>query len=286
MSADDITPDTAKGMLLGLAVGDALGTTLELSTRDSLPPVTDMIGGGPFALDPGVWTDDTSMALCVGASLLHCKGWDAADCARRFVNWRDHGYMSATGTCFDIGRSVSAALSRFVSNGDPYAGSTDPDSSGNGGVMRLCPAVIAHHTSLRLATDVGVMQSQITHASDDCDEYAYALASFLQSGDLTYALHRLPASTAREDILSSGYVRHSYEAAFWAFENTDSFRDCVLLAANLGGDADTVAAIAGQIAGRMYGADAIPESFLAKLAWREEIEAMADDLYDLGLQVS
>lgn len=278
--------DAAKGMLLGLAIGDALGTTLEFQPRDVHPPVTDLIGGGPFGLEPGVWTDDTSMALCLGASLLQRRGWDPADCARRFVNWRDSGYMSPTGACFDIGNTVSAALSRFVADGDPYAGSTDAKSSGNGGIMRLAPAVIAFHSEVRLAVDVSVMQSQITHASNECDDYAFALSAFLHSGSLSDALHRLPAGTPREQIKSSGYVRDSYEAAFWSFENTGNFRDCIILAANLAGDADTVAAIAGQIAGRVYGMDGIPAEWLEKLAWRDKIEQMAADLYEFGKHVS
>ena len=274
--------DAAKGTLLGLAVGDALGTTLEFSARDSLKPVTDIMGGGPFNLDPGVWTDDTSMALCLGESLIYCRGWKADDCARRFVNWRDHGYMSPTGTCFDIGNTVSAALDRFVRDGDPYAGSNDPNSAGNGGIMRLAPAVIAHHRDAMAATDVAVLQSQITHAADECDDFAFALSAFLHSGNLIDALHRLPADTSRAEVKSSGYVRDSYEAAFWAFENTDNFRECIVLAANLAGDADTVAAIAGQIAGRVYGMKGIPVAGLDKLAWREQIETMAADLYALG----
>ncbi len=278
--------DEAKGMLLGLAVGDALGTTLEFSARDSLPPVTDIVGGGPFGLAPGIWTDDTSMALCLGQSLLERRGWDATDCARRFVDWRDKGYMSPTGTCFDIGTTIRAALARFERDGDPYAGSTEPDSAGNGGIMRLAPAVIAHHRSLRFATDVSVMQSQITHGADECDEYAYSLASFLQSGDPAMALHRLDPATPRGQVESTGYVRHSYEAAFWAFENTGSFRDCIVLAANLAGDADTVAAIAGQIAGRVYGREGIPDDWLEKLAWQDKIEAMAQALYDLGTETT
>lgn len=274
--------DAAKGMLLGLAVGDALGTTLEFSERDSGPPVTDIVGGGPFNLEAGVWTDDTSMALCLGESLLQCKGWKADDCARRFVRWRDEGYMSPTGECFDIGNTVSAALDRFVRDGDPYAGSTDPSSSGNGGIMRLAPAVIAFHPDVRSAVDVSVMQSQITHASDECDDFAFALSAFLHSGNLRDALHRLEPSTPRDAVKSTGYVRDSYEAAFWAFENTDNFRDCIILAANLGGDSDTVAAIVGQIAGRVYGIADIPAEWLEKLAWREKIESMAADLYALG----
>lgn len=281
-----MTLGQAKGTLLGLAVGDALGTTLEFAPRDTLPPVTQLVGGGPFGLAPGIWTDDTSMALCLGQSLLHRRGWDATDCASRFVDWRDKGYMSPTGTCFDIGMTVGAALSRFEKDGDPYAGSSEPNSAGNGGIMRLCPAVIAHHRSLRLATDVSVMQSQITHGAEECDEYAYALASFLQSGDLAVALHRLDRKTPRSEVESTGYVRHSYEAAFWAFENTDTFRDCIVLAANLAGDADTVAAIAGQIAGRVYGIAGIPGEWLDILAWHSQIEHMADELFTLGTEIS
>lgn len=274
--------DAAIGMLLGLAVGDALGTTLEFTARDSSPSVTDIVGGGPFSLEAGVWTDDTSMALCLGESLLHCKGWKADDCARRFVRWREEGYMSPTGTCFDIGNTVNAALDRFVRDGDPYAGDTNPNSAGNGGIMRLAPAVIAHHRDAIAAVDVSVLQSQITHAADECDDSAFALSAFLHSGNLSDALHRLPADTPRDQVKSSGYVRDSYEAAFWAVENTDNFKDSIILAANLAGDSDTIAAITGQIAGRVYGMQGIPKGWLEKLAWRERIEIMATDLYALG----
>ena len=277
-----LTLDQAKGMLLGLAVGDALGTTLEFSARDSLPPVTDIVGGGPFSLEAGVWTDATSMAMCLGESLLHCKGWKADDCARRFLRWRNEGYMSPTGKCFDIGKTVNAALDRFVRDGDPYAGSNDPAGAGNGGIMRLAPAVIAHHRDAMAAVDVSVLQSQVTHAADECDDFAFALSAFLHSGNLSDALHRMDAQTPRDQVKSSGYVRDSYEAAFWAFENTDSFRECIILAANLAGDADTVAAIAGQIAGRVYGLESIPTEWLDKLAWREKIETMAESLFALG----
>lgn len=277
-----MTRDQARGMLLGLAVGDALGTTLEFAERDSLPPVTGIVGGGPFDLDPGVWTDDTSMALCLAESLIERGGWNAGDCAERFLRWRDEGYMSPTGTCFDIGNTVSAALDRVQRDGNPYAGINAANQAGNGGIMRLAPAVIAHHRDAMAAVDVAVLQSQITHAADECDDAAFALAAFLHSGSLADALHRFPAETPRDQVKSTGYVRDSYEAAFWAYENTDSFRHCIILAANLGGDADTVAAIAGQIAGRVYGMQGIPAEWLGVVAWRDRIETMADTLYALG----
>jgi len=119
-------------MLVGLAVGDALGTTLEFRARGSFEPITGIVGGGPFQLDAGKWTDDTSMALCLAQMLRSAHGWDPEDAMRRFVNWRDYGYLSSTRVCFDIGMQISAALDRFLADGNPYAGPTEDAESGNG----------------------------------------------------------------------------------------------------------------------------------------------------------
>jgi ADP-ribosyl-[dinitrogen reductase] hydrolase len=127
------------GCLLGLAAGDAVGTTVEFSARGSFAPLTDMIGGGPFRLAPGQWTDDTSMALCLAHSLLFDRVFDPVDQMNRYCNWVTHGYMSSTGQCFDIGGTVADALSAFEASGNPFSGSTDPRSAGNGCLMRLAP---------------------------------------------------------------------------------------------------------------------------------------------------
>jgi hypothetical protein len=108
-----IPPDKSRGCLLGLAVGDAIGTTVEFRPRGSFEPLTDMVGGGPFQLRAGQWTDDTSMALCLAASLVHCRGFDARDQMTRYLRWLDDGYMSSTGRCFDVGIATRAALERF-----------------------------------------------------------------------------------------------------------------------------------------------------------------------------
>ncbi len=129
--------DNAKGMLLGLAVGDAVGTTVEFEDRGSFPPVTDMVGGGPFDLEKGQWTDDTSMALCLAASLIEQSAFDPKDQIDRYLRWRDDGYMSSNGRCFDIGETVKDALNRYISTGNPLAGSTALRSAGNGSIMRL-----------------------------------------------------------------------------------------------------------------------------------------------------
>ena len=134
--------DRYRGALLGLACGDAVGTTVEFSRRGDFEPVCDMIGGGPFGLAPGQWTDDTSMALCLATSLLHCGGFDAADQMNRYVNWWQWGYLSATGRCFDIGMTTANALQRYLVHGNPMAGSDDPRAAGNGSLMRLAPVAL------------------------------------------------------------------------------------------------------------------------------------------------
>ena len=131
--------DRFSGCLLGLAAGDAVGTTVEFQPRGSFTPLTDMVGGGPFRLPAGAWTDDTSMALCLGYSLVEKGGFDPADQMDRYCAWRDEGYLSSTGDCFDVGVTVSGALSRYKAGGDPFSGSTDPYSAGNGSIMRLAP---------------------------------------------------------------------------------------------------------------------------------------------------
>ena len=134
--------DRAKGALVGLALGDAVGTTLEFTSRDTRPPVTDLVGGGPFALAAGEWTDDTSMALCLAESLLERGGLDVKDLMVRFLRWREEGYNSVTGVCFDIGNATDGALRSFRKTGEPLSGSTDPHSAGNGSLMRLSPVAI------------------------------------------------------------------------------------------------------------------------------------------------
>ena len=128
-----------RGCLLGLAAGDAVGTTVEFKPRGSFSPVTDMVGGGPFGLQAGQWTDDTSMALCLAMSLLERGEFDAADQMERYCRWMEQGYLSSTGECFDIGNTVSQALRQYRRSGKPFSGSTNPRSAGNGCLMRLAP---------------------------------------------------------------------------------------------------------------------------------------------------
>lgn len=177
--SDEAIADRARGALLGLAVGDALGTTLEFTARDSKPRLTDMIGGGPFKLAPGQWTDDTAMALALLDSFKACPQLDEADLMRRFVSWHESGAYSCTGTCFDIGNTVRAALARFRETGIAHAGSTHPHSAGNGSLMRLAPVAIHHWQDRATLRDIAARQSRTTHGAPEAVEACITFAEVL-----------------------------------------------------------------------------------------------------------
>ena len=131
--------DRFRGAMLGLAVGDALGVPLEFTDPGSFQPVNDMIGGGPFDLEPGMWTDDTSLALCLAQSLAEKGKFDPIDQLSRYLRWYYEGYMSVNGRCFDIGTTTREALSIFDETGEHYPGPDSEYSAGNGSLMRLAP---------------------------------------------------------------------------------------------------------------------------------------------------
>jgi ADP-ribosyl-[dinitrogen reductase] hydrolase len=297
--------DRYQGSLLGLAVGDAVGTSVEFRSRGSFAPVTDMTGGGPFALKAGQWTDDTSMALCLAESLLNQRGFDARDQMARYLNWWQWGYLSATGECFDIGMTVRTALQKFQQTGEPFAGSADPRTAGNGSLMRLAPAALYYFPNY---DDVWIFcgeSSRTTHGAPEaiecCKLFGTLLVEALRGDAKALNLNlnlnlnadapplREPKVKAiangsyiqksRDEIVGSGYAVASLEAALWCFHHTDNFADAVLAAANLGDDADTTAAIVGQLAGAHYGARGIPTHWLEKLHMRDEITATATALH-------
>ena len=294
--------DRYQGALIGLAAGDALGTTLEFRDKGSFEPIEDMVGGGPFGLEPGQWTDDTSMAVCLAESLVE-RGFDPHDQMTRYVRWWREGYWSSTGRCFDIGNTVAAALSRFEATGDPIAGSTDRQSAGNGSLMRLAPVPLrwVHHPAE--AVHLAGESSRTTHgaaeAVDACRYFAELIVGALQGSSkedllaevrpgpdpaLAPAVAAIAAGSYKaktaDDIRASGYVVHTLEAALWAFHNSDSFRDGALLAVNLGEDADTTGAVYGQLAGAYYGLDGIPRDWRDKIVRRDEILELASRLHD------
>ncbi|EJF10770.1 ADP-ribosylglycohydrolase family protein, partial [Pontibacter sp. BAB1700] len=302
------TQDRGRGALLGLAVGDALGTTLEFTQPGSFEPLTDMVGGGPFELEPGQWTDDTSMALCLADSLLHCKGFDPKDQMERYVHWYRDGYRSSTGHCFDIGNATRQALYRFGQTQEPYSGSTDPNTAGNGSIMRLAPVPLYFHQQPEQALEYAAHSSRTTHgartAVDACVYLSGLIVGALQGRskeellaplfspvqdywsqyELSPAIGQVAKGTFKAlippYIKGSGYVVESLEAALWAFHRSETFEEGALLAVNLGDDADTTGAVYGQLAGAYYGEKAIPERWRDLLHEGEEISRLADQLME------
>ncbi len=286
----DATRDRAVGALLGLAVGDAVGAALEFSRKPGFAVLDDMVGGGPHHLRRGEWTDDTAMALALADSLLHDKALDAGDLMRRFVDWHARGTYSCTGSCFDIGIATRAALDRFRRTGSPMAGSVDDAASGNGALMRLAPVAIRHWRDPAEMLRVAALQTRTTHGSPATLAASASLAAMLASAIGGASLPEVLATRGatveggwrglpRGAIEGSGYVVRSLQAAVWAVSRSTDFRSAILLAANLGDDADTTAAIAGQLAGAVYGATGIPAEWLAALAWRERLEDTAARLF-------
>lgn len=287
--------DRQRGAMLGLAIGDAVGTTLEFWPRDDdAPRVTDMIGGGPFQLKSGQWTDDTSMALMLAYSLQDYPELDEKDLLRRFVSWWKRGDYSCTGTCFDIGNTTRQALQLFIDTGETQSGPSGEYDAGNGSLMRLAPVAIRYWNDAEKRRDVAARQSRTTHgapeAVDACILFADILADAIAGKPRSQVLRPRQGSYAgniqaiaegswrgkpRHEIRGSGYVVHCLEAALWSVSRTATFRDAVLLAANFREDADTTAAVTGQLAGAIYGQSGIPKEWQERLADRYAVVGAA-----------
>ena len=297
-----------RGCLLGLAVGDAMGTTLEFRPQGTFELIDDMVGGGPFELAAGEWTDDTSMALCLAASLVECQWFDAHDQMQRYLLWRDQGYMASNGYCFDIGGTVAAALHIFERTDNPFVGSTDPATAGNGSLMRLAPVPLFYANRPEVAIEQAANSSRTTHgavnAVDACRYFAGLILGALQGRTkeelLAPGYSPLPSSYWEDhplapeiatiasgsfkvrnppEIRGTGYVVNSLEAALWAFYHSTTFHDGCLLAVNLGDDADTTGAIYGQLAGAFYGEEEIPQGWREKIVMRDVILSLAQQLF-------
>lgn len=290
-----------RGALLGLACGDALGTTVEFKSRGSFAELTTICGGGPFGLQAGQWTDDTSMALCLAESLIAKQCCDPRDQMTRYLNWYHWGYLSSTGDCFDIGNVTRHALNQFNDSGLVLDANTRETSAGNGSLMRLAPVALFYAQDTAQLLEMAALSSRTTHSAPACIEacqlFALALQAALagKSKPEVLNLSGLPVQhpelikiasgkyqqKSRDEILGSGYVVESLEAALWCFFKADTLQEALLMAANLGNDADTTAAITGQIAGAYYGCEAIPEPWLQTLYMADEIRDYADQLFVL-----
>ena len=300
---DDGALDRAIGALLGLAVGDAVGTTVEFRARGSFEPLTDMVGGGPFDLEPGQWTDDTSMAVCLAESLLDTGGTDLADQMRRYVLW-SNADLSSTKYCFDIGGTTQEQLARFEQTGEPVDPDVDEGDAPNGSMMRLAPVPIRYFADTAEAVRRSAESSSTTHGAtrptDACKVMGAIISTLVRGGawasvtdpdfftwgELDPEIAAVVAGSWRSktdrQISGKGFCVTALEAALWAVDGADDFGEAVLRAANLGDDADTTAAIAGQLAGARWGASGIRADWVEKVALAPRLIEMARQLYRAG----
>lgn len=300
---------TIRAVVLGHAVGDALGVPVEFCDRKELDenPVTDMMGFGTYPYPAGSWSDDTAMSLAALDSLAQ-GAVDFKDIMERFARWLEKDEYTPTGETFDVGRTCLHAVIRYLESQCPptEAGGDNELSNGNGSLMRIHPFVLyAYAKGFDTREQIALVESAsaLTHrhprSKMGCGIYSFILTKLLESPTIEsgiealrtaqqyYADHEEAAlyarlfspdfrNLSRDAINSSGYVVSTLEAAIWCLLNTESYRDCVLAAVNLGDDADTVAAVAGGLAGALYGLDGIPAPWLETLARRDYIEAMCD----------
>ncbi len=304
--------DKCKGALLGLAAGDALGTTLEFKTPGTFEPLTDLIGGGIFRLEAGKWTDDTSMALCLADSLIEKNSFDAFDQLEKYLKWFNEGYNSSTGECFDIGNATKQALYLFENSGQPYCGNTLRQSAGNGSIMRLAPIPIFYYNEPEKLMQYSENSSKTTHAAPQCiDACKYMsgiiagaikgiskeellgdsfslIPNYWKDNPLDSSIQEIAKGSFKikqpPQIKGSGYVVQTLEAALWAFYHTNDFESGALNVVNLGDDADTTGAVYGQIAGAYYGMKCIPEKWLKKVYRASDIEIIAERLYKIAIK--
>lgn len=301
-----------KSVLLGVAVGDALGVPVEFEPREKLSkwPVKDMQGGGTHNQKPGTWSDDTSLTLCLAESLSN--GYDLQDIAGNFIKWHNKGYWTARGDAFDIGITTAKAILKLKQGTPPeQAGETGEYSNGNGSLMRISPlvfylldipmqdrfkiirqvssithrhirSVIACFYYLEFARQIFEQKDKFEIYENLQTEIAKYLNSLSFNSSEVAAFDRLLKENIyefpEEKIESSGYVLHTLEASIWCLLTTDNFRDAVLKAVNLGGDTDTTGAVTGGLAGLLYGHKDIPNNWLDKLARGDDIEELAERL--------
>jgi len=297
---DEQALDKCQGALMGLAVGDAIGTTLEFMPRDKAR-VDGMVGGGPFSLKPGEWTDDTSMALCLAETYIESNKCDITLFRQKLLNWYKNGTNSSNGVCFDIGNTTRYALEQFVLHGPTWMGNTSPETAGNAPLIRHAPTAIFRRKSFIDGWRDAILQSEATHCAaesiDSCRFFNVMLHYILNgySKNESFAPHLMGSTLRvllinageykekhRDQIRSSGYVIDTLEAALWAVWHTDNFKDAILLAANLADDADSVAATAGQLAGALYGLSGIPAEWVDKIVEKDRILSMAKELFHLA----
>ncbi|MGB8694052.1 MAG: ADP-ribosylglycohydrolase family protein [Steroidobacteraceae bacterium] len=290
-----------QGALQGLAIGDALAAATQYRRPGSFPAVGDLLGGGPFELPRGAWSDDTAMALCLAESLAETGSCNARDQVTRYSRWQREGYLSATGQCLGITASTAQALASAQWRQQPYAGSHDPQQLHPEALSRVAPVVLHAFAdpaqAVELAADVARTTSQAPLVLDACRLLAAMLHAAL-SGAARAQVLSPPASVFAARALrpqvaaigaakcldgappadANGDVLAVLTLARWAFGNTTNFRDGALRAVNLGGHSDVIGAVYGQLAGAYYGLSGVPRGWREALVHAEQIAQLADRL--------
>lgn len=304
--------DRFRGALLGLAIGDALGTSVQYRKPGSFTPASDMIGGGPFQLPRGAWTDDTAMALCLAESLTECTGFDAADQVARYQRWQREAHLTSTGECVGITASVAKALATARWSGKAFSGSHDPAQLDKEALSRVAPVALYFLADAREAVRHAAEAARTTHQSPDVLDACRYLAALVVGAlkgvsrqqllksyyspvpglwdEFPFREHvaAIAAESFRNkkstDIDAAGGPAQALEIALWALNHSSNFREGALLAVNFGLDADVTGAVYGQLAGALYGVGGIPPGWRNALLKRELIEEFADRLLAAALE--
>ena len=311
-----------EGAILGSVVADALGVPGEFMSRDELAkkPITDMVGGGAHNQLPGTWSDDTSMVLCTMDSIIE-RGIDFEDLMQRFSDWLWNAANTAREEVFDVGGTTRRAICRFREKIPALdCGEISGYACGNGSLMRIIPTalyLVGQYGSRVLddrAADILHNTSRCTHAHPRCQMACGIFCSVvfhLYGGEnlrtatlagirsaLAYYQQRPDFAAVYDDfadldtietwdedqVMSTGYVIHTLQAALWCLLTTSGYAECVRKAVNLGEDTDTTAAVSGALAGLWYGAKQIPESWAEKTAKYQEIQAKTKRFCDACLE--
>lgn len=252
-----------RSAVYGFAVGDALGVPFEFKERDTFR-CTDMIGYGTWSQPAGTWSDDTSMMLATLDSIrLNHGKTDCLDIMNRFQSWYRQGRYAIDGNVFDVGNTVSSALSRFDGT-NPFCGIDDVMQNGNGALMRILPLAFIDDVEDCHIEDVAKLTHGHGISAEHCIRYVRIAKSLMSDGTADFVYHT--------PIKSSAYVADTFNAVMYCLATTDNYRDCVIKAVNLGKDTDTIAALAGGLAGIMYGMEGIPSKWMERLRGKDIIE--------------
>lgn len=295
--------DRCYGCFFGSVVGDALGGPVEFKVRDKFEKVVDMnLYNFNLGLEPGSWTDDTSMMLCLSKSLIDYPEYNAKDTLIRYSKWFRNGYMSSTSNCIDIGKTTATSIRDFELNGMLISSLDKDQYSGNGSIMRLTPIPILYsNKSINYCIEQAGKSSLSTHSSKLCIESCKLLGFIIHNlingvtkKDLIIKLKEFNTITELQsicnsdflnksikDIESSGYVISTLESALYSFYKFDTFKESVLFAVNLGNDSDTVGCVTGIISGAYYGIRKIPIEWIKTLKKQNLLWGTIDALMEV-----